>query len=145
MKTTIAEILGMALFVGGAYAQGTVNFVNLNAAAGVNAPVYLPDYTTKLTGPAWMAGLSAGTTSTSLAYIGNATPFLTGAGAGYFNGGTTTLAGFLPAGPLPGFRWLRGIPLLGGPPSARRGLRQLQTTQPGAAAFGACRPYFQLC
>jgi len=103
MKTTIVEILGMVLFVGGACAQGQVNFVNLNAAAGVNAPVYLPDYTSKLTGPAWMAGLFAGSTSTSLTYIGNATPFLTGGGAGYFSGGTTTLAG-IPGGTL---AWLQ--------------------------------------
>ncbi len=107
MKTNIAEILGMALFVGGAYAQGTVSFLNINAGAGVNAPVrlYLWDQTSKLTGPAWMAGLFSGPTSTSLAYIGNATPFLTGAGAGYFNGGTTTLAGF-PGGAV---AWLQVV------------------------------------
>ncbi len=87
MKKTIAEILGMALFVGGAYAQGTVSFLNINAAAGLNAPVFDRLNTTlKLTGPAWMAGLWAGTTPTTLAQIATTT-FLTGSGAGYFNGG----------------------------------------------------------
>lgn len=102
MKKTITGILGMTLFVGGAYAQGTVGFLNINAAAGVNAPVYLSDQTTKLTGPAWMAGLWAGPTSTTLAQIATTT-FLTGSGAGYFQGGVQSI----PTVPGGGTAWIR--------------------------------------
>jgi hypothetical protein len=91
--TTLASLAAVAVF-----GQGQVAFVNLNGAAGVNAPVLDGLNTTlRLAGANYQAGLFAGSTSTSLAYIGNATPFLTAGGAGYFNGGATTLAG-IPGG-----------------------------------------------
>ena len=91
-KLIVTTLASLATVV--AFAQGTINFVNLNGGAGVNAPVFDGLNTTvRLAGANYQAGLYAGATSTSLTYIGNATPFLTGGGAGYFNGGTTTLAG----------------------------------------------------
>lgn len=91
-KLIVTTLASLATVV--AFAQGTINFVNLNGGAGVNAPVFDGLNTTlRLAGATYQAGLFAGATSTSLTYIGNATPFLTAGGAGYFNGGTTTLAG----------------------------------------------------
>jgi hypothetical protein len=87
--TTLASLATLA-----AFGQGQIAFVNLNAAAGVNAPVFDGVNTTvKLTGANFQAGLYAGTTSANVAYIGNSTPFFTGGGAGYFSGGTVTLTG----------------------------------------------------
>lgn len=90
MKQLIAAMLMTGLAGGWAYSQGTVAFVNLSGSGGLNAPVFWIDGTTKLAGANWQAGLMAGPASTSLALIAT-TPFLTGAGAGYFNGGTISI------------------------------------------------------
>jgi len=87
--TTLATVASVA-----AFAQGQINFVNLSGSPALNAPVYDGVNTTqKLAGANYQAGLYYGSSSTSLAYDNNSTPFLTGGGAGYFNGGTTTLTG----------------------------------------------------
>ncbi len=64
-------------------AQGTLEFQNVNAAAGVNAPVYGSDRVTKLSGSQFQAELLVGSDASSLVSIAT-TGFLTGNGAGYF-------------------------------------------------------------
>jgi len=83
----------------GAYAQGTVNFANIviaNNVRVVDAPVFDVDGTTKLAGPGFQAQLVAGPNAGSLAVIGTPTGFLTAGGAGYFSGGTRTIASVTP-------------------------------------------------
>jgi hypothetical protein len=70
-------------------AQGTVNFAN--AGGGVNFPFFDIDGTTRLAGPEYMAQLFAGASADSLAPVGAPTTFLTGDGAGYFNGGVIAI------------------------------------------------------
>lgn len=93
MKKLTATLLASSLLGLAAFAQGTVNFVNLNAGAGLNAPVYASDGTTKLSGTSFMAELlassSQGGTYSSVATAG----FLTGGGAGFFSGGVQTING----------------------------------------------------
>src|SRR5579859_2170697 len=60
-----------------AHAQGTVLFQNIDA--GVNAPVYMSDRVTLLSGPQFVAELMGGASADALAPIAT-TPFLT---AGY--------------------------------------------------------------
>jgi len=97
MKKLIVSSLATAVVSLAAYGQGTVSMLNINAAAGVNAPVYDGVATTvKLAGANYQAGLYAGLSSTSLSYVGNSTPFLSAGGAGYFNGGTTVLSTIAP-------------------------------------------------
>lgn len=87
--TTLATVASLA-----AFAQGTINFANLSGSPALNAPVYDGLNTTvKLAGTTYQAGLYAGSSAASLAYVGNSTPFLTGTAAGWFNGGTTVLNG----------------------------------------------------
>ena len=92
MKTRFLSLLfvvwSMALF-----AQGTVNFINI--VGTLNAPDFMSDGTTKISGAGFTAELMAGTSATYLASVAQ-TGFLTGAAAGYFNGGTVTLAGIAP-------------------------------------------------
>lgn len=78
MKKLIA-IAALVLAVAGAYAQGTVNFVN-KTSGGIDAPVFDVDGTTKLTGSGFLAGLYNGES-----LVGDAVPFRTGTGAGYWN------------------------------------------------------------
>ena len=87
----IAILAVSLLVVAGSYAQGTVNFAN--AGAGLNAPIFDENGTTKLAGAGFMVELLAGTTATSLAAVGTPTTFLSGGGAGYFNGGVITVPG----------------------------------------------------
>src|SRR6266403_5272017 len=88
MKKLIATTLACTALGLAAYAQGTVTFANVGG--GVNAPVFLSDGTTKASGSQYMAALLAGPSATSLAQIAT-TPFLSGAQAGYFLGGTQTI------------------------------------------------------
>jgi len=68
----------------GALAQGTVNFSNLpGAIGGAGAPIHDTDGTTGLAGTAFFAQLYAGPDAGSLAPIGAAVNFRTGAGAGF--------------------------------------------------------------
>lgn len=73
----------------GALAQGTVNFANKVAAAGIDAPVLNVDGT-KLAGADYLAQLYAGTTAGSLSAVGSAIPFKVN---GYFSGGATVIPG----------------------------------------------------
>jgi hypothetical protein len=70
------------------FAQGTIKFANL--AAGVNAPVFMTDGITKLSGPEFSAVLLAGPTVDNLSVLAK-TPFLKDTAAGYFSGGMQTI------------------------------------------------------
>lgn len=91
MKTFVLAVLVLAS-AEAAHAQGTINFVNVNAGAGINAPVYESDGVTKCSGPQFMAELLAGPSLDSLASVAM-TGFLTGNGAGYYVGGSVTVPG----------------------------------------------------
>jgi len=86
------RILGVTVAVlatVGAMAQGTVNFANLGA--GVNAPIFDVDNTTKL-GAGFSAQLWAGATAGSLAAVSAPISFSTSV-AGVFLGGSTVVPG----------------------------------------------------
>lgn len=74
------------------HAQGLVEFINIDNAAGVNAPFYESDGVTKLSGSGFMAELLAGPSVVNLASIAT-TGFLSGPGAGYFQGGNQIVPG----------------------------------------------------
>lgn len=76
------------------HAQGTINFSNLAVGQGVNAPVYESDGVTKISGSQFMAQLLVGPTVDNLVSIAT-TGFLTGNGAGYFNGGSASVPGMV--------------------------------------------------
>ncbi len=65
-------------------AGGTLQFVN-RITGVLDAPVFAEDGTTRLEGDAYRAQLFAGPTPDSLAPIGPAVPFRTGAAAGYWD------------------------------------------------------------
>src|SRR5688572_8474779 len=88
-------ILAMSLLAAAvSYGQGTVNFAN--AGATFSAPITDVDGTTRLAGSRYMAELLAGTSASSLAPVGSATPLLSGGGAGFVNGGVVTIATVAP-------------------------------------------------
>ena len=89
MKKLITTTLACTVIGLGAYAQGTLNFANINGTA-VNAPIHLMDGTTKVTGSQYIAALLAGPSAGALAQIATS-PFLTGGGAGYFTGGSAAV------------------------------------------------------
>jgi hypothetical protein len=91
MKKLTATLLASSLLGLAAYAQGTVNFANIQGT--LNVPVYQSDGTTKLSGATYMAELLAGTTAANLNISVATTGFLTGTGAGYFSGGAKTITG----------------------------------------------------
>jgi len=93
MKKLTATLLASTLLGIAAYAQGTVNFINI--VGSLNAPDFASDGTTKLSGAGFTAELLAGASAGSLATVAS-TGFLSGAGAGYFSGGTVTLASIAP-------------------------------------------------
>jgi hypothetical protein len=93
MKKILSALLVSVVASVAAYAQGTVNFVNLSSNPALNAPVFHMDNVTRLAGNTFMAELLGGTSSTSLSVQGAATPFLTAGGAGYFNGSTRVING----------------------------------------------------
>jgi len=77
----------------GAFAQGQVNFA-ARVVGVYDAPVFLgtvggPD---KAAGPAYMAQLYAGASANSLAPVGAALPFRTGAAAGYWTAEARTIS-----------------------------------------------------
>ncbi len=85
MKVLILILAVVASCSLAARGQGSVLFENI--AGGVNAPVYMSDRVTPLSGPQFRAELLGGPSAGSLTPIA-ATGFLTGAAyAGYFNGG----------------------------------------------------------
>jgi hypothetical protein len=78
------------------YGQGQVDFTNFATPPGmpvIDAPVFDIDGTTRLDGGAFLAQLYAGPAGGTLAAIGTPTPFLSGAGAGYFGGGSLAIPG----------------------------------------------------
>jgi hypothetical protein len=87
MKKIIVILTGVLIAGATAFGQGTVNFVNLSSNPPLNAPDFLNDGVTKLLGSTYTAVLFAGPNAGSLSLIAS-TPYLTGGGAGYFNGGT---------------------------------------------------------
>src|SRR4051812_13915763 len=91
MKKLTATLLASSLLGLAAYAQGTVNFANVQGS--LNVPVYMNDGTTKLSGSGYMAELMAGTSSGNINISVATTGFLTGGGAGYFSGGAKTITG----------------------------------------------------
>lgn len=95
MKKTLLTLSCLVVGVV-AYGQGTVNFANI-AGAAVNAPIFQNDGTTRLAGAQYQVQLLAGPTADSLTAIATA-PFQTGAGAGYFVGGTQVIPGVVGGG-----------------------------------------------
>src|SRR5689334_7523810 len=73
-----------------AHGQGTVWFANFDAGTGLNAPVFMDDGVTPLSGSSYTVALLAGPNDTSLQLIAK-TNFLSGAQAGYFNGGAQSI------------------------------------------------------
>jgi hypothetical protein len=100
MKTPASLFLVLVSVVT-AYSQGQVHFINIAPGSSVSAPVYQSDGVTKCSGPQFMAQLLAGPSADNLASIGT-TGFLTGNGAGYFDGGE-------PAIPTVGYGQLASI------------------------------------
>jgi hypothetical protein len=97
--TKLLILFGMVVAGLGAYAQGSVQFANIAYGSGgkvLDAPFFAEDCTTRIAGTEWMAQLWAGLGSNSLAAVGTGTPFLTGAGAGYFIGGVRTIPSIAP-------------------------------------------------
>ena len=88
MKISLAGLILLASLT--VYAQGTVRFANFDAATGLNAPVFINDGTTPLSGSNYTAALLAGPTETNLQLVAT-TPFLSGSQAGYFNGGVQSI------------------------------------------------------
>jgi len=93
MKKLTATLLASTLLGIAAYAQGTVNFINI--VGSLNAPMFMNDGATKLSGAGFTAELLAGASAGSLASVAT-TGFLSGAGAGYFSGGTVAIPTVLP-------------------------------------------------
>ena len=87
MKKLITTTLACTVVGLGAFAQGTLNFANINGTA-VNAPVTLMDGTTKVTGSQYTVALLAGPSAGSLAQVAT-TSFISS--GGYFLGGTVTV------------------------------------------------------
>jgi hypothetical protein len=95
MKINLVAVIFLAFLR--AYSQGTVLFANFDAGTGLNAPVFMNDGITPLSGSAYTAALLAGPTDTNLILIGT-TPFLSGAQAGYFNGGAQSISNVVGGG-----------------------------------------------
>ena len=86
-------ILSSMLVAVGAFAQGQVNF-SARVVGTYDAPVFINTVGTgpRADGPAYMAQLYAGATAASLAPVGAALPFRTGAAAGYWTQTATTIS-----------------------------------------------------
>ena len=80
-----------------AYGQGTVLFANFDAGTGLNAPVFMDDGITPLSGSIYAVALLAGPTDNSLQRIA-VTNFLSGAQSGYFNGGVQSITNVVGGG-----------------------------------------------
>ena len=86
------------LCLGSIFAQGTINFANLVVVDGVrlvDAPVSYSNGAL-VSGPEFAAQLYAGRGFSSLSPVALSSPFLSGAEAGYFSGGTRTIDWVLP-------------------------------------------------
>lgn len=91
-KLIVAAVVGLTAYA--ALAQGQFTFGNRVTAAGIDAKVFLPGGVTPLNGAAYLAQAYIGTDPGSLAPVGTALPFRSGAAAGYITstGITTGLA-----------------------------------------------------
>jgi hypothetical protein len=96
MKKIVVTVLACALSLA-AFAQGTVNFINVNSSPALNAPIFLSNGSTRLAGAGFMAELLAGASAGSLSPVASA-PFQSGGGAGYFAGGTQIIPGVVGGG-----------------------------------------------
>ena len=96
MKTikVFITVLSLVLATIASLAQGTIRFANFDTETGLDAPLYLSDGMTPLSGPQFQAGLFAGSTANNIVQITNITaPFLSGSQAGYFDGGVQSIPG----------------------------------------------------
>lgn len=85
---SLSLITACALLAVSSMAQGTINFLNRDTSAGINAPIFDVDGSTKLEGAAFKAQLyggAEGTAEASLAPVGDIVNFRTGAAAGYWD------------------------------------------------------------
>jgi len=108
MKRLLSLAFALAAGVS-AFSQGQINFSN--GAAGVNAPIFDTDGTTKLSGAAFIAQLYAGAAGTAWDSLSAITPtatFGTGASAGYLTsvlGGGFRTIGIVPVGSQAAFQF----------------------------------------
>jgi hypothetical protein len=96
----LLTLVGVLAISASLSAQGTISFAS--AGGGVNAPVFDLDGVTRLAGAEFQAQLFYGPEGGglgSLSPVGNPTSFLTGGGAGHFQGGVITLPDITPGGP----------------------------------------------
>jgi hypothetical protein len=82
MKYLSTVLFGIAL-MSRAYAQGQIDFAT-HLPGLIDAPVFDVDCQTRLSGSSYLGQMYEGATPASLAAIGPALPFPTGAAAGYF-------------------------------------------------------------
>lgn len=94
MKTYQVFILGCCL-AAPAWAQGQIAVGNRQIVAGIDAPVFDVDCTTRLEGPAYLAQPYVGLTPDSLSPVGWVLPFRTGARAGYITSQVVDVPGAL--------------------------------------------------
>lgn len=83
---SISLTAACALFAVGALAQGTVNFANRNATAGLDQPVFVDAINGPKADANYVAQLFAGTAGGSLNAVGSPAAFRSGAGVGYWVG-----------------------------------------------------------
>lgn len=80
-KLIVAAVVGLTAI--SALAQGQFTFANRSTTAGIDAKVFLPGGVTPLAGADFLAQAYIGADEASLAPVGTALPFRTGAAAGY--------------------------------------------------------------
>jgi len=92
-KLIVAAAVGLTAI--GALAQGQFNFGNRVTIAGIDSKVFAPGGATPLDGAAYLAQAYVGADVNSLAPVGTAVPFRSGAAAGYISSTivTTPFAG----------------------------------------------------
>jgi hypothetical protein len=90
-KLIVAAVIGLTAY--GALAQGQFNFGNRVTAAGIDAKVFMPGGAVALDGAAYLAQAYVGANEGSLAPVGTALPFRTGAAAGYITSTGITVDG----------------------------------------------------
>ncbi|MCP5525388.1 MAG: hypothetical protein H7A47_01105 [Verrucomicrobiales bacterium] len=78
--------------------NGTVDFRNLNVSAGLDAPVFDEDETTRIEGEGFLAQLYGGATPETLQPTGPPVPFRSEAAAGYIEGAVRAVPPVVPGG-----------------------------------------------
>jgi len=117
MKKILIVVASVMISLG-AYGQGTVNFANIGAT--LDAPV-LNLTGAKASGSKYKVELLAGSTATSLTVVGSTALSDNASAAGYFLGGTVTIAGQAP-GTKP-FLQVRAFDSTGGATFANAAIR----------------------